>query len=412
MKSRHINIVSPKEKMIEPLKKVRVCAYVRVSTSNEKQQDSLKNQTEYYQNKIDRNPDYINCGIYSDSGISGIKSDRAGLNEVIRMAREGTIDLVLTKSISRLARKTELLLRIVRELKELGVGIIFEEQNISTLSAEGELMLTVLGAIAEEERKAVSENIKWAVQKRYQAGNGMVDTNKLLGYDKDKHKNLLIDEEQAPIIRRIFRLFLENLNGNQIASILNQENIPTYNSHPWSSQRILRIISNEKYKGDFLMQKSFVSDTGRQIINRGEKPKYYLENAHPAIISKEDWEAAQEIREKRKTKPYPYTSKIKCPYCQASLIRTVHEKRWVSWICATYLQKGKEVCKGARIREGLLKEIYREEELHKDEELHKNRELHKNKETMVLLEVDCDKHTQERTKENYFLVPYSEYFKE
>lgn len=406
MNGRSISLINPKENIIEPIKKIRVCAYVRVSTTNEKQQDSLKNQTEHYQNKIDRNPDYINCGIYSDSGISGIKSDRAGLNALIKQAREGTIDLVLTKSISRLARKTELLLRIVRELKELGVGIIFEEQNISTLSAEGELMLTVLGAIAEEERKAVSENIKWAVQKRYQAGNGMVDTNKLLGYDKDKQKNLVIDEEQAQIIRRIFKLFLENLNGNQIASILNQENIPTYNNQSWSSQRILRIISNEKYKGDFLMQKSFVSDTGRQIINRGEKPKYYLENAHPSIISKEDWEEAQKIRENRKTKPYPYTGKIKCPYCGASLIRYVHEKTRVSWICATYLQKGKEVCKGARIKEELLKEIYREIELHKDEELHKN------KETMVLLEVDCDKHTQERTKENYSLVPYSEHFKE
>jgi hypothetical protein len=311
----------------------------------------------------------------------------------------------------------------------LGVGIIFEEQNISTLSSEGELMLTVLGAIAEEERKAVSENIKWAVQKRYQAGNGMVDTNKLLGYDKDKQKKLVIDEEQAPIIRRIFQMFLENVSGNQIASILNKENIPTYNSHPWSSHRILRIISNEKYKGDFLMQKTFVSDTGKQIINTGEKPKYYMENSHPPIISQTDWEKAQIIREKRKIKIYPYTGKIKCPYCRASLIRTVHEKRWVSWICATCLQKGKDVCKGARIKEELLEEIYREEDIYQDEaiindseifadseifndeELHKDEEILKDKETMVLLEVNCDKRTKKRTKENYTLVPYSEYFK-
>src|SRR5660398_299876 len=353
MKDRNINLVNPKEKIIEPLKKIRVCAYVRVSTVNEKQQDSLRNQTEYFKNKIDKNPDYINCGIYCDSGVSGNKADRPGLNALLKKAREGKIDLILTKSISRFARNTVLLLKIVRELKELDVGIIFEEQNISTLSAEGELMLTVLGAFAEEERKEVSKNIKWSVQKRYQEGKGMVDTKRLLGYDKDKNKNLIINKEQAKIVRRIYEIFLKNINASKIASILNKETIPTYTNHPWSSQRILSIISNEKYKGDFLMQKTFISNTGKQIINKGEKPKYYLENSHPAIVSKKDWEEAQKIREKRKTKIYPYTGKLKCPYCRASLIRAVHEKRWVSWICANYLQKGKDVCKGARIREGL-----------------------------------------------------------
>src|SRR6056297_4045230 len=201
-------------------------------------------------------------------------------------------------------------------------------------------MLTILGAFAEEERKTVSKNIKWAVQKRYQQGKGMVDTNRLLGYDKDKNKNLIINEEQAEIVRRIYEMFLKNISGNKIASILNKENIPTYTNNTWASHRILSIISNEKYKGDFLMQKTFVSHTGKQIINRGEKPKYFLENSHQSIISKKDWEEAQIIREKRKTKIYPYTGKIKWPYCRASLIRMVHQKKWVSWICATYLQKG------------------------------------------------------------------------
>ena len=155
MKDRNINIVNPKEKIIEPLKKIRVCGYVRVSTVNEKQQYSLRNQKEYYKNKLDKNPDYVNCGIYCDSGVSGNKTDRPGLNALMKKAREGKIDLILTKSISRFARNTVLLLNIVRELKELNIAVIFEEQNINTLSAEGELMLTVLGAFAEEERKSV-----------------------------------------------------------------------------------------------------------------------------------------------------------------------------------------------------------------------------------------------------------------
>lgn len=419
MKDRNINIVNPKEKMIEPFKKIRVCAYVRVSTVNEKQQYSLKNQTEYFQDKLDKNPDYVNCGVYSDSGVSGNKTERPGLNELMREAREGKIDLVLTKSISRFARNTVMLLNIIRELKELNVAVIFEEQNINTLSAEGELMITVLGAFAEEERKAVSKNIKWAVQKRYQQGKGMVDTNRLLGYDKDKNRNLIINEEQAEIVRKIYEMFLKNISGNKIASILNKENIPTYTNNPWASHRILSIISNEKYKGDFLMQKTFVSHTGKQIINRGEKPKYYLENSHPPIISTKDWEAAQIIREKRKTKIYPYTGKIKCPYCKASLIRMVHQKKWVSWICATYLQKGKDACKGARIRESLLKEIYndreisndKDKEIYNNKEIYKDKEIFKDKEIMVLLEVNSEKRTQARTKEDYSLVPYEKYFK-
>ena len=147
----------------------------------------------------------------------------------------------------------------------------------------------------------------------------------------------------------IYKRYLEGASGCRIAKELNEGNIPTYTNRPWSSDRILRIISNEKYAGDCLMQKYIVTDDGKEITNQGQKAKYYLKDAHPAIINRKDWEKAQKIREDRKPKRYPFSSLLICPYCGAALIRVVHQGRWVSWICATYMQKGKSVCLGMRI---------------------------------------------------------------
>lgn len=276
---RKINTINLDVNPFEKQEKLRVCAYTRVSTNNPKQVESLDNQIQYYTDKLNSNPDYINCGVFVDKGVSGNKGERPGLDEILRKARAGDLDLIITKSVSRFARNTVMLLSLIRELKELGVGIIFEEQKIHTLSADGEFMLTVLGAMAEEERKAVCSNIRWAVKRRFQNGEGMVDTNRLLGYDKDKNGELVINQEQAPIVRRIFDLYLQNIPGTRIAKILIDEGVPTYYKHPWTSQRILRIISNEKYVGDFMMQKSFVDHRGKEVINRGEKPKYYVKAA-------------------------------------------------------------------------------------------------------------------------------------
>ncbi|QRN84824.1 recombinase family protein [Clostridia bacterium] len=389
-------IISIREKMnsIVPLEKIRVCAYVRVSTENKEQLSSLKNQTDYYSDKLQRNPEYEFCGIFSDKGISGNKVHRPGLQEMLEKARKNEIDLIVTKSISRFARNTLTLLRIVRELREKSVGIIFEEQNINTLRAEGELMLTVLGAIAEEERKSVCENIRWGVKRRFENGQYKVDTSRLLGYVRDDKGDMIIDEEQACIVRRIYSLFIMGVPGYQIAKIFNAEAVTTFSPKPWASHRILRIISNEKYVGDTLLQKTYANELGKSILNRGGRPQYYIKDSHPAIISRVDWQKAKQIRISRKCKPYPFTSKIRCPYCGASLIRVVHQRKWVSWICLTYMQRGKDVCKGARISESILKKLVGSGSL---------------LEVMVLMEVNNEKRAKDRTEKDFYLIPASKH---
>jgi site-specific DNA recombinase len=236
--------------------RLKVCAYVRVSTDHREQLNSLENQTQYYKHLISSNPDYEYCGIYSDAGISGAKENRPGFLAMMEKAKNNEIDLIITKSISRFARNTLMLLKYVRELRDMGVGIIFEEERVNTLKSEGELLLTVLAAVAEEERKSVRGNVRWAMENKCKRGEVMVDANRLLGYDKDAQGNLVINEGQAAIVRQIYRLYLKGISGYKIARILNDQNIPTYTKKPWSSQRILRIIGNEKYMGDCLMQKS------------------------------------------------------------------------------------------------------------------------------------------------------------
>lgn len=393
---RKVNQINLKRSPFYKPEKLKICAYVRVSTEHKGQLDSLQNQTEYYQKKFALNSEFEFCGIFSDAGISGAKKARPGFVAMIEKAKAGELDLIVTKSISRFARNTLILLESVRELKELGVGVIFEEQGINTLNSEGELLLTVLAAIAEEERKSVRENVRWAVQKKFKRGEAIVDVNRLIGYDKDENGKFVINKEQAKIVRQIYRLFLEGETGYKIAKDFNEQNVPTYTNKPWQSSRILRIISNEKYKGDCLMQKFFVTDDGKEIINRGQRTKYYVENAHPAIVSRSDWEKAQLIRESRKGKIYPFSNMLRCPYCGATLIRVVHQGRWVSWICATYMQKGKDVCVGMRISEGKLQEVTKGILI---------------KEPVVVEEVINDNCSKKRSEKSFRIIPVTEYFR-
>jgi DNA invertase Pin-like site-specific DNA recombinase len=283
---------------------------------------------------------------------------------MLTQARNGNLNIIMTKSISRFARNTVLLLESVRELKALNVGVIFEEDHINTLSSDGELMLTVLASIAEEERKSVCGNVQWAVRNRYKRGDAMIDTNRLLGYDKDENDNLIINQEQAEIVRLIYEKYLSGVSAYQLAKELCVNNIPTYTGYPWSSHRILRIISNEKYKGDCLMQKSFVDDCGKLVKNKGQRDQYYIEDNHPAIISKKQWQAAQHLRESREPKAYPFSGRLHCPLCGAVLIRTTSQ--WgVDWKCGTYLHNSKAACLGIRISEDILNQIAEKEHFHR-----------------------------------------------
>jgi len=313
----------------------------------------LENQRQYYEKLIQSNPKYIFAGTYADSGISGAKKDRPGFQAMLDAARNGSIDLIYTKSVSRFGRNVVLLLETVRELKSLGIGVVFEEQRIDTLSAEGEMLLSVLGSIAEEERKAVSSNIKWSVKHQYQQGNAMINADRLLGYDKAADGNLVINEKQAEVVRLIYARYLKGVSAYRIARALNENGVPSYCDRPWGDYRVLSILSNEKYKGDCLMQKTFVNEQGTEVKNAGQLVQYYMEDHHPAIVTREDWEKAQEIRNGRKCKTYSYSGRLHCAYCGAALVR--RQNKWgVRWECATYLWKGKAACKGVKIPEHLL----------------------------------------------------------
>jgi len=270
-------------------------------------------------------------------------------------ARAGKIDLILTKSISRFARSTRIVLKYVRELQQLGVAIEFEEQQLNSSTANGEVMLTIMASFAEEERKNISNNIKWSTRKRFKQGVILLDTNRFMGYVKDKDGKLIIQEEEAEVIRLIYKRYLEGASAYKIAKELNTLKIPTDNDYEWSGQRILRMISNEKYKGDCLLQKSFVSEyTGKQQKNCGEIGQYYIRNNHEAIISKDDWEKAQSLRKSRKQKTYPFSGMLHCPYCEAKLIRRIKWKEKYDWVCATYLTEGKSICNGIKVPESAL----------------------------------------------------------
>ncbi|KYH30787.1 transposon Tn3 resolvase [Clostridium tepidiprofundi DSM 19306] len=205
-------------------------------------------------------PEYEFVGVFADRGITGTTDNRPEFQKMLTLCREGKVDLIITKSISRFARNTLVMLKIVRELKELGVEVRFEKENINTLSGDGELMLTVLSSFAQEESKNVSDNLKWRVRKRFEKGELMINTTRFLGYDKDEYGELIINEYEAKIVRRIFKEYLSGKGSFTIAKELNVEGIPTIIGAKWHDTTILGILKNEKYKGDALLQKTYTVD--------------------------------------------------------------------------------------------------------------------------------------------------------
>ncbi|WP_303871918.1 recombinase family protein [Acetobacterium wieringae] len=373
----------------------RVCAYIRVSTGHDLQLNSLENQEQYFKRLITSHPDYEFCGIYSDAGVSGAKNDRPGFNAMMEAARNQKIDLIITKTISRFARNTMFLLETIRELKQLNVGVIFEENHINTLHAEGELMLTVLGSLAEAERKSVSQNIKWSIQKNYQAGKTLHSPDRVFGYTSDKNRNPVIKPDEADIVRLIFKRYLSGISGFQIAKDFNEEKVPIEFKRVWISERILRVISNEKYMGDCLLQKSFVDEKGNQKRNKGQKNKYYVRGCFPPIIDQADWFKAQELRKTRSKKTYPFSGRFICPYCLQTLIRVTGFKKQIFWICQTYMHQGKSVCKGVRPKEKILIELLEDQNL-------------LNTEMQIIVEEQCHgKNHHPKTKKDFSLRPVS-----
>lgn len=284
---------------------LRVAAYCRVSTDKYDQSLSLENQIRHYTDYISHHPGWAYAGIYSYAGISGSKENRPGFCRMLADARAGKIDKILTKSISRFARNTVTVLKAARELKEYGVGIFFEEQNLDTLTQAGELMLTVYASFAEEELRSLSENMKLSRRRQFAMGNTrQIVHTRFLGYDKDSEGRLTVNEQQAETVRFIFQMALDGHGTKKIAFSLNDKKISTISGRPWQPSTVLYILKNEKYKGDFLLQKTYTPVLSKgSRMNRGSLARWYVEHDHPAIIERDDWERVQRLLRLRNTKP-------------------------------------------------------------------------------------------------------------
>ena len=283
---------------------LRVAAYCRVSTNNEDQLLSFDNQVQYYTEYIANKPDYTLAGIYADEGISGVSTNkREQFKKMIKDCEDGKIDMVITKSISRFARNTQDCLQYSRKLKNLGIGIFFEKENINTLDAAGELLFTIMSSLAQEESRSISENCRWGIRTKFKQGVMHLNANHFLGYDKDEKGNLVINEAQAAIVRRVFDEFMNGLNPEVIAAELNGEGVPGCMGEPkWAVSTIMHILENEKYKGDALLQKYYTSDflSKRSVRNMGQVEQVYVKDSHPPIVDRELWEAVQLEIERRR----------------------------------------------------------------------------------------------------------------
>ena len=283
---------------VQTVKKRKTAAYARVSTGNEEQATSYEAQVAYYTKFIKSNPKYEFVDVYADDGISGTSTkNRKRFNEMIEDALAGKIELILTKSISRFARNTVDTLMNIRKLKEHGVEVYFEKENIWTFDSKGEVLLTIMSSLAQEESRSISENVTWGKRKRFEDGKYSVGYKHFLGYDRGENGEFIINPEQAETVKRIYRLFLEGYPANLICRDLESWGIKTpAGKDKWQASTILSILTNEKYKGAALLQKYYVTDfmTHRSKKNKGELPRYFIEQAHEAIITPEDWDIVQE----------------------------------------------------------------------------------------------------------------------
>jgi len=348
--------------------KRRVAGYARVSTDSEDQYSSYEAQIDYYTTMIKGKTEWDFMGIYTDEGISGTSTTRReGFKQMLTDALSGKVDLIVTKSVSRFARNTVDSLSTIRKLKEKKVEVYFEKENIWTFDSKGELLITIMSSLAQEESRSISENVKWGRRKRFADGQVTVPYTRFLGYDKGPDGNLVINPEQAKLVRYIFTLFLQGFAPFAIARQLTNAGYRTVTGKSvWDSTTISRMLSNEKYKGDALLQKYHTADflDKRPVENKGEIPQYYVQNNHEAIISCEVFDLVQkELQDRRNGRGASILSgRVRCGICGGIFgSKTWHSNnkyRKVIWQCNDKYADKDKTCSSPNFSEKEFKALF------------------------------------------------------
>nr|DAV44599.1 MAG TPA: integrase [Caudoviricetes sp.] len=357
--------------------KLRVAAYCRVSTDSDEQASSYETQVEHYTEYIKKNPEWEFAGIYADDGISGTNTKkREEFNRMIEACKAGEIDMIITKSISRFARNTLDCLKYIRMLKDKNIPVFFEKESINTMDAKGEVLLTIMASLAQQESQSLSQNVKMGLQFRYQNGQVQVNHNHFLGYTKDREGNLVIDPEQAEVVKRIYREYLEGSSMDKIAKGLEKDGILTgAGKKKWWTSTINKILRNEKYIGDALLQKTYTTDflNKTRVKNNGIVPQYYVENNHEAIIPKDIFLRVQEELVRRrvvKTSANGKKRSYSCNHCFAQLVicgecgemfRRIHWNnrgcKSIVWRCLSRLEATGMECHARTVNETVLENV-------------------------------------------------------
>ena len=351
-------------------KKLRVAAYVRVSVDKDTMLHSFTSQVSYYKTLIAKHKDWSFVDVYADYGISGTKVSRPEFNRMVEDARSGKLDLIITKSVSRFARNTLDTITYIRDLKAHGVECYFQKENIYTFDSKWELLITIMSSLAQEESRSISENVKWGIRKSFADGKVYLPHKNFLGYKYDDNKKIVIDEKTAPIVRLIYKEFLSGKSFKQIGKLLKEKNIKTpIGKDKWTDSAIKGILTNEKYYGAAVLQKTFIEDflTHKTKKNEGEVSKYYVKDNHPPIIPKEEWDMVQlEIERRAKIKYFfcsknIFSSKLICSDCGhaygSKVWHSTDKYKKTIWQC-NYKFKNEHKCLTPTLNEEEIKKMF------------------------------------------------------
>ncbi|MDD3250917.1 MAG: recombinase family protein [Lachnospiraceae bacterium] len=344
-------------------RRLRVCAYVRVSTDSDEQEGSLDNQAQYFTDYINANPAWEFVGIYADRGISGFKENRPEFQRMLADARAGKIDLIVVKSISRFARNTETTLNATRELKSLGIGVFFQLQNINTLTTSGELLMTIQGAFAQAESEGASQVGKMVYQRKFSQGIRSHASAATYAFKVDEYDELTVVPEEAKVVKLMFDLAEQGVWASKIKEKLNRDGIPSPKVGKWTDSQIARVLRNVMYKGDIILQKTYKDSHRVSKRNKGEADQWYIADDHPAIVDPAQWERVQTVLAERREhldtplppaplqpRPsrtqYPLTNMLYCPYCGEKLLHKWSNGSREYWACKTNIKVSATACKG------------------------------------------------------------------